>query len=275
MRERSVSKSKVVRALLVVGILFGFAVFDSNAISRVFRGVIQTVLWPFEQAFSSVSVSARDVVLFLSSISELKQENERLSEENLRLLAENSTLLFLRDENETLRRDSGLDIRKKFELLATEVIASGGEAQRGSVVINRGTIHGVEVGMPAIVGDGLLVGVVDEVYPASARVALVTNSKMALGGITAESGSKGIVRGDRGLGVLYGMVLQSDALHEGDRVMTSGAGGTIPSGLYIGSIATIRTSGDRLFREATIVSPVNHASLRFLFLVQNGVKLKP
>lgn len=269
MRDRHVSRSKFAWALIVLGVLFGMALIDPQPISRAFRGAFHTLLWPFEKTLSSVSASVHGVSSVLSSAGDINRRNERLSEENVRLLAENAGLVFLRGENEALRRDAGLEIRKKFDLLATEVIVSGGEAQRGSVVIDRGSAHGVKVGMPAIVGDGLLVGVVDEVYPASATVAFVTNSKTAIGGMTAEDGSKGIVRGDRGLGVLYGMVLQSDALHEGDRVVTSGAGGAIPSGLYVGSVGAIRDSGDRLFREASVVSPIDFDALRFLFLIRD------
>lgn len=269
MREGTVSRSKLVRALVVIGILFGIALSNPTPLSGALRGVFHTVFWPFEKALSSVSVSVRDAAAFLSSIGELNRENERLSEENIRLVAENSALAFLRGENDSLRKDAGLDIRKKYDLMATEVIASGGEAQRGSVVIGRGSVHGVKSGMPVIVGDGLLVGIVDEVYPASASVALVTNSRTAIGGITAENGSKGIVQGDRGLGILYGMVLQSDVLREGDRVMTSGAA-TMPSGLYVGSVGTVRDSTDRLFREANIVSPVDFDALRFLFLIRDS-----
>lgn len=275
MKERQASKSKLVRALLVLCVLFGLALLDPAPFSGTLRGVFHTVLWPLEKALSSTGSALHGVGSFLSSIGDLNRENERLKEENIRLKAENATLAFLRGENESLRESSGLDIRKRFDLLAAEVVVSGGEAQRGSVVIDQGSVHGVTVGMPVIVGDGLLVGIVDEVYPASARISLVTNSKIAIGGMTAEGGAKGIIRGDRGLGILFGMVLQSDSLKEGDRVMTSGAGGAIPSGLYVGSVGAIRDSDDRLFREASLISPVDSATLRFLFLIRNGQGRQP
>lgn len=266
------SKSKFAWAVTVLVTLFGVAFFDPAPFSGTLRGVFHTVFWPLEKALSTASSSVRDFSFLLLSIGELKRENERLSEENIRLAAENATLVFLREENESLRMNSGLDVRKRFDLLAAEVIASGGETQRGSVVIDRGSVHGVKVGMPAIVGEGVLAGVVNEVYPASARIALVTSSKTAVGGITAEDGSKGIVRGDRGLGIIFGMVLQSATIREGDRVVTFGAGDSIPSGLYIGSVGTVRVSSDRLFREANVISPVDADKLRFLFLIRNETK---
>ncbi|NTV55612.1 MAG: rod shape-determining protein MreC [Candidatus Moranbacteria bacterium] len=198
----------------------------------------------------------------------MKRENERLAEENVRLSAENAGLLSMKDENETLRKSIGLEARGRFDLLAGEVIASGGGNERGSVVINRGSMHGVRSGMPAIVGEGVLVGIVEETYPASARIALVTDSDSALGGITLVNGTQGVVRGDRNLGISYVNVLQSAPLAQGDRVVTSGVGGTVPSGLLIGTVSSVRDSGDRLFREASVLSPVDFGKLRFLFLIR-------
>jgi len=268
MDPNGLSHSKFFRAIAVLAVLFALAWWDPSPFGTFLRGTFHTVFLPVEKVFASVSFGFRDLREFLSSIGDLKRENERLAEENVRLTAENAGLAFLRDENETLRKSIGLEIRKRFDLLSTEVVASGCEGERGFVVIDRGSMQGVQAGMSAVVGEGVLIGIVDEVYPASARVALVTNSESALGGVTAGNGTKGIVRGDRGLGISYGMVLQSDPLTQGDKVMTSGAGGTVPSGLLIGTVSSIRDSGDRLFREASILSPADFGKLRFLFLIR-------
>ncbi|MEI7749597.1 MAG: rod shape-determining protein MreC [Candidatus Moraniibacteriota bacterium] len=271
MNPKGLPHSKLFRAIIVLMVLLGFAAWSPSPVGIFARGTFHTVFLPAEQLFSWASFGLRDAMEFLSSVGDLKYENERLTEENMRLQAENARFAFVRDEDESLRKSVGLEIRKRFDLLATEVVASGGEGGRGSVVISRGSMQGVSVGMAAVVGEGVLVGVVDEVYPASAKVALVTNSESALGGITLGNGSQGIVRGDRGLGISYGNVLQSNPLAQGDQVVTSGVGGTVPSGLLLGTVSSVRDSGDRLFREASILSPVDFGKLRFLFLIRNGL----
>jgi rod shape-determining protein MreC len=271
MNPKGLSHSKFFRAVIVLAVLFGLAAWAPSPLGSLLRGTFHTIFLPVERLFSSVSFGFRDTQEFLSSIGDLKRENERLAEENVRLEAENAGLAFLRDENASLRKSTGLEIRKRFDLLATEVIAAGGEGGHGSVIIDRGSMQGVSVGMTAIVGEGILVGIVDEVYPASAQVALITNSDSALGGITIGNGSQGIVQGDRGLGILYGKVLQSDPLSQGDQVVTSGVGGTVPSGLLVGKVSSVRDSGDRLFREASILPPVDFGKLRFLFLVRKDI----
>lgn len=268
MNSRGFSRSKLLRTLITLSVLVGIAIWNPAPVSSVVRGIFHTVLWPFEKAFSFAAFELRDARDFVSSIGELKRKNETLAEENLRLRAENASLAFLRDENESLRKSAGIVIRKKFDLLPSEVIGQGGEAQPGAVVIDRGAVHGVRPGMPAIVGEGVLVGVVDEVYPASARVTLLSSSQSTIGALTVEHSAKGIARGDRGLGIAYDMVLQSDTLRPGDRVVTSGVGGSIPSGLLIGTVGQVRDSEDRLFRRASIVPPMDLESLRFVFLIK-------
>lgn len=268
MNSQGLSRSKLFRTLITISILIGIAIWNPAPVSSLARGIVHTLLWPFEKSFSFVSFQLRDIREFVSSIGELKRENESLAEENLKLRAENASLAFLRDENESLRKSIGMEIRQKFDLLPSEVIGRGGEAQLGAVVIDRGAAHGVQTGMPAIVGEGILVGVVDEVYPASSRVTLLSSSQSTLGAITVEHSAKGIARGDRGLGIAYDMVLQSDTLRSGDRVVTSGVGGSIPSGLLIGTVGQVRDSEDRLFRRASIVPPMELESIRFVFLIK-------
>jgi rod shape-determining protein MreC len=268
MNPRGFSHSKLFRILVVLFVLFGLASWNPTPLGAFLRGSFHTVFLPFESLLSTISYSFSDMRDFLTSVGDMKRDNERLAEENVRLLAENAGLLSMRDENETLRKSIGLEARGRFDLLASEVIASGGGNERGSVVINRGSMHGVRNGMLVIVGEGVLVGIVEETYPASARVALVTDSDSALGGITLGNGTQGVVRGDRNLGISYVNVLQSAPLAQGDRIVTSGVGGTVPSGLLIGTVNSVRDSGDRLFREASVLSPVDFGKLRFLFLIR-------
>lgn len=267
--RQGITQSKLFRAVVVIVLCLGVAWWDPTPVSSVFRGMFHTVMWPIEKLASSFSFTLRDTKEFLSSIGELKRENETLEKDNLHLRAENASLAFLRGENEALRKSVGLKVREKFDLTAGEVIASGGEAQKGYLLVDQGTLQEVRPGMAAVVGEGVLVGIVDEVYPASSRIVLLTHSRSAVGGVTVESGAKGIVKGDRGLGMLFDMVLGKDSFKSGDRVVTSGAGGVVPAGLLVGTVDTVRDSEDRLFRQSGLLSPVAFENLRFVFLIRD------
>jgi len=233
MNPKTVGHSKLIRVTLVLAASFGFAFWNPSPVGSFLRGSFHTLFLPVERLFSSASAGLDGFRETVSSIGSLKRENERLSEENVRLMAENAELSFLRDENETLRKSVGLDIRARYDLLATEIVARG-EGVQNAVVVRGGSLDGVRRGMPAVVGEGILVGVVDEVYPASSRIVFLSGSGSVLGGITVGNGTQGVVRGDRGLGIVFDKTLRSDPLSTDDRVVTSGVGGTLPPGLFYG-----------------------------------------
>lgn len=265
MNPRQFSKSNLFRAIVLLAIFGAFAFWNPEPLNAVFRGAFHTVFLPVERLFSSVGSGIRDTAGFLSDIGDLKRENERLVEENLRLTAERASLQFLRAENEELREASGLELRNRFELLPSETVSY--DRERGTVLISSGSMRGVRTGMPVLSSSGVLVGTVGEAYPTSAEIRLLTSSLSAVGGITVESGTKGVVRGARGLGATFSMVSRPDPLLTGDRVVTSGAGGIVPSGLFIGVVNSVQDTSDMLFREATISIPEDPERLRFLFVI--------
>lgn len=267
MRPRQFSRSNLFRAVSVILILLGLVIWRPEPLNRFFRGVFHTIFLPVEQVVSGVAYGLGDLGEFFSSIGELKQENERLMEENVRLLAENAQLESLREENEELRKFANLELHDAFDLLAGRVVARGED--RGVVLVDRGSVQGVRMGMPVLSASGVLIGTIRSVYPASAEVTLLSSSESALGGVTTEYGTKGIIRGDRGLGIAFSMVPASEALSAGDRVVTTGSGELMPSGLFVGTVSSVQETEDRLFREAVIVGPEHPERLRLLFIVRN------
>lgn len=270
--RRKFSQTKLFRALIVFGILSLFVFFAPRFVMEPLRTVAATISWPIEQLFSSFAFEIGDTFHFFTSIGELKGENERLEKEYLRLSAENAKLSDTLKENEELRRELGLLPRDAYVLKAAEVIGRDVSGLGSELSIDQGTLQGIEKGMPVIVEAGALIGRVAEVFPSSARVMLLSNPNSLISGVAVDTDASGIVKGEYGLGLLFDMVLQADTLTSGDTVVTSGLGGDIPKGLLVGTIQEPRFSGDRLFRQASIVSPVKFDKLRYVFIIQSVSK---
>jgi rod shape-determining protein MreC len=83
-----------------------------------------------------------------------------------------------------------------------------------------------------------------------------------------ETGAKGIVHGEYGLGLIMDMVTQSDTLNDGDTIITSGLGSNIPRGLLVGKIKEVRVSADRLFQQAVITSRIKYSKLDVVFIIK-------
>ncbi|MEI8096923.1 MAG: rod shape-determining protein MreC, partial [Candidatus Moraniibacteriota bacterium] len=216
-----------------------------------------------------VAFEINDTYRFFSSVGELKSENERLEKERLQLLVENARYSDVSKENDELRKEIGLLPRDKFLLKAAIVIGRDVSGMGNWLSVDQGSLDGIREGMSVIVGNGILIGKIVEVFPSSSRIMLLSNPESLISGVALDTEARGIVRGEYGLGFLLDMVLQTDMLKVGDSIVTSGLGGDVPRGLLIGTLQDSHLSSDRLFQQASVISPVRFDRLQYVFVIQN------
>ncbi len=258
-----------IKVVIILAACVLLVFFNPKGFFNPIRGGILEIIYPFQKTFYLLSQKVRIATGFLSSISDLKKENEKLTSENNALSSE---IIFLKDtknENDNLREQLNLIPREKFKLEASFVIGSDPQRSGSWIMIDKGNPAGIEEGMPVIVSEGILVGKVAEVYGNTAKVDLLTNSSSIINAVDIETEAKGVVRGEYGLGALLDMVAQTDVLNGGDTIATSGLGGDVPAGLLIGKIQEIRVTQDRLFQQAIIMPRVKYADLDVVFVIKN------
>jgi rod shape-determining protein MreC len=256
--------------LIAVLVISGFLVFlNPYDVFNPIRSVFFVIFSPFQKVAYGLTFEISEIKNFLSSIGQLKKENENLIKENREFLAEKSRLEEMGRENEMLRQDLKLLPRDKFNLEGGSVISQDFYGQGDWIEIDKGSSNGIEKEMPVIVDSGILIGKIGEVYPTTSKVILLSNPDSAVNAVDSKTDSKGVVRGEYGLGIIMDMVLQSESLNQGDDIITSGIGKGFPRGLLIGKVQEIGSSGDRLFKRAIISSPVDFSRLRFVFVIKN------
>ena len=260
-------QTKLSKALLTLCVLGFFAWWNPAFMGKSVASVMQIFLFPFERFFSYVAFESRETTQFLSSIGELKTKNEDLIRENLDLRAEMTLLKEVRQENETLRKDFDLELRNQYQLVSAEVVAFTGLAQGQSFIINRGSGAHIEAGMPVIIGKGVLVGRISEVFFGSSRVDLLSSPDSMVAATTPDGSAKGIIRGEHGLGLLFDMVPRTDVFKRGDTLVTSGLGGEFPRGLLIGTLQDPEYTPDKLFQRAPVIAPIKYIDIRFVSVI--------
>ena len=259
---------KNVKYLLVVFILLVVVFVSLRGAGSPVKGFILGISSPFLKTFRIFSGGIAGFFDFLGSIDELKNENEILIRENQELFSRNIQLEDMKKENDILRKELSLAPKAGFELEASFVIAQDPQGLGNYIFVDKGKNAGLGTGMPVIVSGGFLVGRVSEAYSTSSRIILAADSESAVNAEAEESGARGIVKGEYGLGLKLDMVSQAEVINEGDTVITSGLGGGIPRGLVIGKISQVGQSEDKLFQQAAVSPAVDFSGLKIVFVVK-------
>ena len=255
--------------VIVVMVICGFLIIlNPYNFFNPIRSAFFVVFSPFQKVVYGLTFEISEIKNLVSSIGQLKKENEKLIKENREFLAEKSRLEEIGRENETLRQELKLLPREKFNLEGATVISQDFYGQGDWIEIDKGSNSGIEKEMPVIVDSGILIGKIGDVFPTTSKIILLSSPGSTVNAIDAKTESKGVVRGEYGLGVILDMILQSEALNQGDDIITSGIGKGFPRGLLIGKAQEIGSSGDKLFKMAIISSSVDFSKLRFVFVIK-------
>ena len=242
--------------------------FNPQSVTEPLRKGILTVAYPFQKTAFLFSRSLANYFSLIKSIGSLKKDNENLIKENRTLAAQLAELKMVKSENETLREQLKLAPLKHFDLEASLVIARDNPPSEKWVLIDKGSAQGIQKGMNVVVNSGILIGKIEEVSLTSAKVSFLSNSGMAINALDVETGAKGVIKGEYGLGLSMEMISQRDLINKGDTIATSGLGEEAPKGLLIGEVQEIKLSGDKLFQSAVIIPPVRYADLEMVFVVK-------
>ncbi len=250
----------VVLALLVVLDQKGYLGLIKDGFFRVFK-LTQTPI-------HATTMGLKTAFHTLFTIKNLVRENSQLNQEINELAFNNARLLAAQQENIALRKALSFTQQTNFNLLPAAVLLSDPTGFTQSVIIDKGENAGLKLNQPVVVGPGILVGKITKLYPSSAEVILLTDPSIVVNGEVADSGARGLVRGEHGLGLTLDLVTQNELIKSGDEVITSGLSGDFPRGLLIGDISGLRSSATDLFQKAYIAPAADLRNLKFLFVVQ-------
>lgn len=247
-------------ALFIIADTLGYFGFLKSAFQNGFGKTAQTI--------SRGIGKSKDFFSVIASISRLAKENAELNQRLDELSFENARLQTAKTENLALRRALNFTEEEKYETIPAEVRSSDPTGFSQMVVIDKGEADGVNLGQAVIVAPGLLAGRITKTYRNSAELTLITDPTMTINGEVADSGAKGLVKGEHGISLVLDLVTQNEVIKSGDKIITSGLSGDFPRGLLIGEINAIKSSSSDLFQQA-FVSPVTDLkNLRFVFVIK-------
>lgn len=259
---RSAWRAEVVTIALVVAslVLLGLPESRQDAIARAANHV---VLLPL--------AGARDV---MGGYLGLREENGRLRQELQAARLELGATEGLRTQLRELSRMLEFREDQPVDLVPTRVIDRDFGTLPTTYVIDAGWEDGIEIDQPVVTIDGL-VGKTVDVGRSASEVMLFSHpefsaSAMLVGGDHLEYG---VVRSAPNGEVELYLPLRSRS-QAGDRIVTSGYGGTFPRGIPVGTVEGGREDQRLGLQKIDVVRPVvDLGSVTVAFVLRRGVGL--
>ena len=202
-------------------------------------------------------------------------ENEELKATLNEIDSASNEVSDLKEENAQLREMLDMKNSIKSDVkLSADVIARTPASWSNELTVNVGSENKVASTM-LVVGNGGLIGSVDQVNEHSSQISLLTNKKNNENiSVRIQSGSKtiyGIIVGydEKKSAFIVSQLNTSDEIKEGSKVVTSGLGSYPVANISVGKVSSVASSSDYLTKEVYIKPSADFSDIRVVTLVGN------
>jgi rod shape-determining protein MreC len=209
------------------------------------RGAAADVMAPILDLLSRPSASAAQAIDSVRELARLREENAQLKSEQARLLQWQTAARRLDHENQELRSLLNLAPDPKARFVTARVVGGSGGAFVRSVLVAAGGREGVRKNQAAITGEGL-VGRVTEVGDRAARVLLLSDINSHVPVFVERTRERAVLFGTNSNRMELRYLPADRTVTVGDRIVTSGHGGTFPPGLPVGIVTSVESDIVRL-----------------------------
>ena len=174
----------------------------------------------------------------MNELTRLRQENAALRQENQALHQYQALAHRLEAENGSLRALMHFEPDPAHGFVTGRVIGDNSGPFVRTIMVNRGSHHGLAENQAALGARGL-VGRVVQTGERAARILLVTDLNSRVPVVIEPLRHRAILGGDNGAQPRLLYLPPESEVHVGDRVSTSGHGGSLPPGLPVGTVTAI------------------------------------
>ncbi len=261
-------KSRIFIICLVVAIIF--TVIPTALVAfggtDLLRSAMGTVAKPFTFVGSTVAEAFNGFINVFTEYDELVAENESLKAELDALEQKEYDNSILQSQNKWLKDYINFHASNpNFVITDAKIIARSSGNSSTVLMLNKGTIHGIQNKMTVITADGLL-GYVSEAALDWCKVTTVIEAKNSIGVYSSRQGAQGVLTGDielREKGLCKITYLNSNPdLQIGDKIFTLGGNGSIyEKDLYIGEITDIAVDTSTGNKVATVTPQIDFTDL--------------
>jgi rod shape-determining protein MreC len=236
------------------------------------KSAVGNIVSPMQRGINNVGRSISDRLQAFRDVKKLRKENEELKAAIEALTATNQELTQDKYELDGLRRLYELDAKyTEYDKVAARIIASDTNNWFYSFVVDKGSDHGIKVGMNVMAGNGL-VGIVSETGKNWSRIRSIIDDNSNVSGMSIETHDTCIVSGELKLmkesGVIKVEMISMDAgFKENGEIVTSHISDKYLQGILIGYIKDIKIDSSNMTKTAYLVPAVNFERLDEVLII--------
>lgn len=261
--------------LLVGAVVLVVVIFLLNLFQKQTRNAFLYFSSPVSNVFLQAGKGTSQFLGSLLSFTLLQKENSNLKTENQHLLASLASLQEAFNASQDLKTATESTASEPYHVLQAGII--GLDVAGDTMLINRGSVHGIKENMPVISKEKVLFGKVSQVYAEFSQITLISNKKSALAVKvqtlpSAEKPVYGIVKGNGNLSIYMDLINADSVIHEGETLVTSAQEGIFPKELLVGKIQSPTESAAQAFQTANIEPFFNPKTTDNVYIITDYLK---
>lgn len=201
----------------------------------------------------------------------LREENKRLKEKNSFLTRQVIQYQETYLENIRLQKLFALKEHVNYKSIAAKVIGKNQPQVLKTIMINKGSAHGLRVSLPVAVDQGVVGRIIETSWLVS-RVLLLTDENSNIDVLVQRNRAPGILRGTGSGGCSLRYVTKTEDIKIGDTLISSGIGGIFPKGLLLGMVTGVNKKDSGLFQKIEVKPSADVAKIEevLVFLLENS-----
>jgi rod shape-determining protein MreC len=257
--------------ILLVGISLLLVVINKNTNVRFLKNVFAKILYPISSTVNYPSTKTKSIYSRSAMILSAFDENLKLKQEISDMKNYYLDIDALKNELESLNKMMGYENNSFGRLIPVKVLLQSPDNYFLEFKINKGANHGIRKDMPVVAikdSKWVLIGRIGEVLKDFSKVILVTSYDFRCG-VDVNGAFRGVAKGESTWNLVVDYLSPDAKIKQGDEVYTSGTGGILPGGLYIGKITNVKSLEFSTGKQAYVKCAYYPQNAKYIYIVSD------
>lgn len=173
---------------------------------------------------------------------------------------------------EGIRLQKLLTLKEKvnYPTVIARVIGRDQTSVIKTILIDKGTSHGLKVDLPVIADRGVVGRIIEASFHVS-KILLLIDENSNIDALIQENRVQGILQGAASRGCSLKYISKTETVSPGNVIISSGLAGIFPKGLLIGAVTNVDKTDSGLFQKIDVAPYVDFARLEEVIIIKSDM----